>query len=153
MKNSIKIRTVGLDELGRIEKLWKKLSEVHEQDSLHFKEHYRTLSFRERCKPFYEKKENEIKIDILSDKKTPVGYCVSTFSESRGEIESIFIEKEYRKYGYGRELMERSIHWMESNKCSVIEVSVAAGHESVFSFYQELGFYPRMTYLRKINTE
>ena len=75
--------------------------------------------------------------------------------DETGEIESLFIKEEFRKLGYGNKLVEQGISWFENNKCEKIEVSVAAGHESVFSFYEKFGFQPRMVSLRrkKTNTE
>jgi hypothetical protein len=30
-----------------------------------------------------------------------IGYCISTIDKNVGEIDSLFIEENYRKYGYG----------------------------------------------------
>jgi ribosomal protein S18 acetylase RimI-like enzyme len=77
-----------------------------------------------------------------------IGYCIATINDSIGEIDSIFVESGFRKYGLGSSLVENSIQWLKTNNCKKIMVGVASGHESVFEFYQKFDFYPRMTYLQ-----
>ncbi len=72
------------------------------------------------------------------------------FNEEIGEIDSIFIEEEYNKFGFGKGLLENSIKWLKENKCRKILVAVAAVQESIFSFYEKYNFYRRMTYLQII---
>ena len=124
------------------------LNELHLEDSIHFKDHFKKFTFEERCKALVSLENNNIKIDVLFDEEKPVGYCISTVKGYRGEIESLFIEKQYRKLGYGDDLVKQGIAWLEANNCERIEVSVTAGHESVFGFYEKFGFNPRMTSLR-----
>jgi ribosomal protein S18 acetylase RimI-like enzyme len=128
-------------------------------DSQFFKEYYRTLSFEERAEKFTAAAADDILIEgIFPDGcDRPVGYCVSTVEEGRGEIDSLYLEEPYRDNGYGKQLVERGLHWLRSKGCTTIRVAVAAGHESVFGFYEKLGFYPKMTVLQwkeaKTNTE
>ena len=79
---------------------------------------------------------------------TPVGYCISTVNHTVGEIDSLFVEEDYRRHGYGGMLVDHSLSWMKRKGCTTIRVAVADGHESVFGFYQQFGFYPRLTYLQ-----
>jgi GNAT superfamily N-acetyltransferase len=151
----MEIKEITKSEIHVIQALWEKLNEVHLHDSIHFKEHFKTFTFEKRCKDLISKNSTNIKIDVLYNAKIPVGYCISTIEDETGEIESLFVEEEFRKLGYGYKLVEQGILWLETNRCEKIEVSVTAGHESVFSFYKRFGFQPRMISLcrKKTNTE
>jgi len=135
-------------QLGTIQRLWEKLNEDHLNDSIHFKEHYKSFTFKERCRKFVTVPEDKIRIEIVQENDSCIGYCIATINDSVGEIDSIFVESGFRKYGLGSSLVENSIQWFKTNNCMKIMVGVAAGHESVFEFYQKLNFYPRMTYLQ-----
>jgi GNAT superfamily N-acetyltransferase len=77
-----------------------------------------------------------------------IGYCVSTIDEMKhGEIDSLFVIPDYRGYGIGKKLTERSIEWLKLKNCNPIRLAINYGHESVLPFYQNLGFYPRLTIL------
>jgi GNAT superfamily N-acetyltransferase len=133
-----------------IRSLWDKLNRIHLEDSHYFKEHYQKFSFEKRCEKFNLLSSDDIFIEgIFSSKSNiPVGYCISTVDGNVGEIDSLFVEENYRKHGYGTQLVEHSLKWLKNKKCISICVAVAEGNESVYGFYQRFGFYPRLTYLQ-----
>jgi ribosomal protein S18 acetylase RimI-like enzyme len=135
-------------QLERIERLWEKLNELHFNESIHFKQHYKSFTFKDRCLKFLNIPDDKIRIEIVLDNESCIGYCISTIVDSVGEIDSVFVESGFRMYGLGSSLIEKSIQWLKTNNCQKIMVGVAAGHESVFKFYQKFNFYPRMTYLQ-----
>jgi len=143
-----KLLIVEKTQIARIKTLWEKLNEIHLKDSNYFKDHYLAFTFEQRCEKFNEIEDCNIRIELLLDNNKEVGYCISTIEKNIGEIDSLFIEEEYRHNGYGQSLVENSIKWLELNNCEKIVVSVAEGHESVFDFYKKFKFYPRMTYLQ-----
>lgn len=140
---------INKDQLQVLQPLWEKLNETHLIDSLHFKEQYASFTFNERCDKFNYITEDNIRIEIVKDHNICIGYCISTIDTTTGEIDSLFIEPGYRKYGLGSTLVENSINWLKANKCQKIVVAVAAGHESVLPFYEKFGFYPKMTCLEQ----
>ena len=142
------IKLIDKNQINKIKALWKKLNEMHLEDSHFFKDLYKTFDFEKRCQKFDELLDKNIRIEIIEDDTAIVGYCISTIEKGSGEIDSLYIEKNYRKYGYGGQLVENSISWLKANNCNKIMVAVAEGHESVFGFYEKYGFYPRMTYLQ-----
>jgi ribosomal protein S18 acetylase RimI-like enzyme len=94
------------------------------------------------------KKNGMIHVDIARENDKIIGYCVSTINaEMAGEIDSIYIEKERRRFGIGSVLMKNALKWMDTHKVKRRVISVAAGNEEVFSFYERYGFYPRATIL------
>ena len=135
-------------EIAAIKHLWEKLNQIHYQDSVYFKDHFKTFTFEKRCNDFSDINDEEIKINVLIDSEKVVGYCIATIKKAVGEIESIYVDDEYRKKGFGKKLIEESTNWLKKNKCKKIMVAVAHGHDSVFNFYMKLGFYPRVSYLQ-----
>ena len=144
-----RLRVIDKSQIKIIKPLWEKLNKTHLKDSHYFKEYFKTFTFDKRCEKFKELDYNSIHIEIAENaNKVVIGYCISTIEKSVGEIDSIFVEEKYRKFGIDKKLVDNSIKWLKENKCSEILVSVAEGHESVFNFYAKFGFYPRLTYLQ-----
>lgn len=85
--------------------------------------------------------------DIENVESKIIGYCISTITGETCEIDSLFIEDNYRKLGLGNTLINRGIEWLKGNNCNKILVAVSDGHEEVFDFYMKNGFYPRFIYL------
>ncbi|MBN2048649.1 MAG: GNAT family N-acetyltransferase [Anaerolineaceae bacterium] len=148
------IISIGQEELHRIEHLWKRLNELHYQDSHYFKEHYRTFTFDNRIKKFHRFDAKDIKIDCVQHETgSLIGYCISTIQHSIGEIDSLFVDESFQGGGIGKLLIESALQWMRARACERIIVSVAEGHESVFGFYKKFGFYPRLVTLELKNEE
>ena len=98
-------------------------------------------------------KNGVIRIDLARDinRGELIGYCVSTVSEERqGEIDSIYIEPDYRQSGIADNLMKGALKWMD--ECSVTKriLHVSVGNEDVFGFYTRYNFYPRTTILEQV---
>jgi diamine N-acetyltransferase len=150
MMDGIKIKRISKSEISIIKPLWEKLNDIHHRDSLYFKDHYASFTFEKRTEKFGEISDNDILIEIATAKNGHIiGYCVSTISADRdGEIDSIFIEDECRGKGIGEKLIRDAIDFLKNNNCGQILLAVANGRESVFPFYQNLGFFPRLTYLK-----
>jgi diamine N-acetyltransferase len=142
------IQNLPKKELMKLKPLWKKLNQLHLQDSIYFKEHYQKFTFEKRFKNFDTIDDKDMKISIIKNSDKIVGYCIATKKETAGEIDSIYIDDAYRKAGYGKKLIDESINWLKRKKCKKIMVAVANGHENVFDFYKKSGFYPRLTYLQ-----
>lgn len=134
--------------LPEIKPLWEKLNRAHGEDSRYFKEHFASFTFEKRCEKFSRLADDALRIEIVRDGEVPVGYCIATMDRGAGEIDSLFVEEEYRKHGLGGRLVENGLQWMQDRGCRRIMAGVAEGHEAVFPFYQRFGFYPRMTCLQ-----
>jgi GNAT superfamily N-acetyltransferase len=79
-----------------------------------------------------------------------MGYCVAVINmESIGEIESIFVEKDFRNAGIGDALMTKALKWMETQHVESKIVAIAIGNERVHQFYTRYGFLPRVTILKQ----
>jgi GNAT superfamily N-acetyltransferase len=144
----------GLDSIGF---LWEKLNEHHRARSPHHAGHFSSMTFNTRKKGLLQKTEKGfLRIDIAKDVETGnlVGYCITSVTEDKqGEVESIFVESDYRRHGIGDNFMKKALKWLDSMSISKRIISVAIGNEETFPFYAKYGFYPRVTILRQVETE
>jgi diamine N-acetyltransferase len=148
---AIKYTQSGIKDLDHIVPLWLKLRAHHKERSVHFKDDFDTVTWEMRKKRLLEKSaKGELLVHLARDKGTLIGYCVSSVdSEKQGEIESIYIEKEYRKRGIGDDLMKTALNWMDDRGVQTKIIGVAVGNEEAFGFYEKYGFFPRVTVLRQ----
>lgn len=143
---NIKTIVISKNEIGLLKPLWEKLNEMHMKDSKNFKEFYKSFTFEKRCEIFSDYDESNVRIEVILEGNIPIGYCISTINKGIGEIDSIYIEENYRRSGYGKQFINNAIKWLKDNKTIKIQVAVAEGHESVFPYYEKSGFCLRKTY-------
>jgi ribosomal protein S18 acetylase RimI-like enzyme len=144
-------------DLDSIAPLWEKLREHQRIRSPHFPQHYARRTWKRRKEELLKKSEiGGLHLDVATDSKTKIiiGYCISTISsDKQGQIESIYIEPEYRKAGIGDELMQRALSWMNEMKTKTKTLIVGAGNEEVLSFYSRYGFFPKHITAEQVETE
>ena len=140
-------------DLEKIRHLWTQLNEHHHDRASHFRLHYEQITFDDRKKYFETiASTGFLRLDLARDTVTDrfVGYCVSSVSmEKNGEIESIFVESDYRSHHIGSDLISRALAWMDICNARRKRVSVGNGNEEAWDFYRKFGFYPRMTVLEQ----
>jgi len=144
-----------LDSAGR---LWQKLNEYHQALSPHMKKHFSEMTFDRRKQWLLEKTKNgKMRIEFATDTNTgeAVGFCISSVApgfngEQFGEIDTIFVEEDYRKTGIGDNLMKHALEWMESLSAKRKRIIVAVGNENVLSFYRRYGFLPGIVTLMQM---
>jgi diamine N-acetyltransferase len=145
---TITYRTLSKNALGSIRPLWESLNRLHQERSANFKEHFKTNTFERRVEKLLALPEDRLYMRAAEDSGAIIGYAVATVSaDGTGEINSIFVEGEYRARGVGRALMEQALAWLSEAGCDEISIRVAEGNEETFRFYRRFGFYPRMTIL------
>jgi GNAT superfamily N-acetyltransferase len=151
--NSIEYLEGGTELLDLVGPLWEKLDAHHARVSRHFSSRLSGAGFAERKKGLLEKAESgKLSVDLVKLKDTDryIGYCISSIDQRHiGEIESIFVEEEFRNQGVGHHLMQTALAWMEKEKVKLKRVGVVYGNERVFPFYARYGFLPRATILRQ----
>jgi ribosomal protein S18 acetylase RimI-like enzyme len=146
----------GENDLDLIKPLWGKLNEHHKARSRNFTAHFDRMTFDRRKDELLKKSAGGgLHIDLARDTETDglIGYCVSSITaDKHGEIESIYIEPDYRRSGIGDTLMKKSLKWLK--ECAVTRriLVVAAGNEEVFAFYSRHKFYPRAIILEQIES-
>ena len=144
----VTIKTIPLTAIGMIEGLWMELNRYHLECSADFKESFRDNTFQKRCEHLAWIKEDQIRIEVAEDDGELVGYCFCTAKGGCGEVESICIVPGYRGQGIGERFMENGLEWMRRKGCEKIDVSVVAGNELAFGFYEKFGFKLNETRLR-----
>jgi ribosomal protein S18 acetylase RimI-like enzyme len=144
---------VDEQEIDIIKPLWEKLRDYHSELSLYFAERYNEFTFEDRKKELLKKSINgSLKIDIVKDEDTEwfIGYCVSSISdELKGEIDSIYVEEDYRSLSIGAHLMKRALNWMDEKGVKSKKIVVAIGNEELLSFYEKFDFLPRHVILEQ----
>lgn len=147
-------RRLAKQSLYEIKPLWEELNKIHLKDSVYFKDHYTTFNFDKRAANWKDIPEENIFILVVdSVEDIPVGYCVSTTKDQYGEVDSLFLNPDYRGNGLGRQLLKKNIDWLKSKNCRTIRLSVSYGHENVVGFYEKMGLYPRLTVLEYKNSQ
>lgn len=130
-------------QLARLEPLWKKLNQQHLDNSNYFHQHFANMDFSQRSASLLAKET--LHIFIATHKDSIIGYCIASFDRQQGEIESIFIEAEFRQSGIGSRLMELALDCLHNMHCQRIRVAVAEGNDIALEYYQRFGFRPRLT--------
>lgn len=135
--------------------LWEKLNKYHEEISRHFGYDYPNRKWDNRKKELLREADGgELRIDLARDADDGriVGYCISSIKrEDPGEIDSIFVESEYRRNGIGDYLINSSLRWLKTKAVRRIIVQVMVGNEESHPFYNRHGFLPRTTIMMQIN--
>lgn len=142
-----------IKEIGLMKPLWEQLNSVHFEKSIYFKSKYQKFTFEKRMEPILKKtKENIIKLDMLlnNDNGNYIGYCLSSIEDTFGEIESIYIENQYRKLRLGDKLMKSALNWFESNGITNIAINVVYANDEALSFYEHYGFHIGNYILKKL---
>lgn len=142
----------GVELLPTVKPLWEKLNHHHKDKSTNFKCRYENFTFEQRVKRLSVDDTLKTNIDLIMDnsRNQYIGYCISTVNrDSVGEVDSLYLNSDYRGYGLGDELMERAIKWIDSNEVKSIIIGVAEGNEEVLKFYERYGFYKRTTILER----
>lgn len=144
---NIRCKLVSPEDLDIIEPLWEKIKKHHQIISPNFSEKYQASDFKTRKRELIAKSSGgKLRLELAEDisRKKNIGYCISSISsQGQGEIDSLFVEEDYRSRGIGYELLKRALHWMESECVDDLKIVVAVGNEELLPFYQSFGFYPR----------
>lgn len=67
-------------------------------------------------------------------------YVEGTQSNPVGYLEGIFIQEEYRKKGYARELLAECENWAKEKGCSEFASDCELNNEASFDFHMNVGF-------------
>ncbi len=155
MSKKLEFKIISCNDLDLIRPLWENLKNHHTNISPHFQEKYHSINFEDRRDELLKKSSQyNMRVEVVSDyyKDCFVGYCISSINnEGKGEIDSIYLEKEYRKLGLGKEMVKRAMEWIESQDTDELQIVVAVGNEDLLQFYSSFNFFPRHIILEKKN--
>lgn len=145
--------TVPISRIHDIQYLWEKLNKQHGERSRHFQEYYAGYTFEKRIEKLFHNGHSEFRVEIIRspERNGAVGYCLCSLTPAgEGEIDSIYIESEYRNFKTADILMRHALQWMESHGVISKKILVAVGNEEVLPFYEWYHFYPRTLVLDEI---
>ena len=57
-----------------------------------------------------------------------------------GYIENIYVAKEHRKKGYGRQLLDFSVEHCKKQGFNILQLDVSIHHKAALSLYESEGF-------------
>ena len=141
MRN-LNITSGSKELLDRVEPLWEELIAFHIGIEGQFSTELSERTFEKRKKELIDSAKI-LYIAIVSD-VTDVGYCISSIDGyGKGEIDSLYVKKEYRSKGLGKKLTESALQWLDENNAKRKVVVVFEKNTDALAFYQKFGFYPR----------
>jgi GNAT superfamily N-acetyltransferase len=92
-------------------------------------------------------KSNNIKYYVAKDNGKIIGSCyicvipnLTHGGKSIGYIENVITDKNYRKKGIGKKLMEMAIEYAKENNCYKVLLQSGIKREEAHKFYESLGF-------------
>lgn len=142
--DTIHIDVIDVRKIGVIKPLWEELNRHHTAKSPYFVDFFRKLTFEKRAGRM-KNAEMKIRVTVARDiaGNRIVGYCIATINDSdEGEIDSIYIEPEYRRRRIGDRLMKNACDWMDAEGVVVRTMAVIFGNDEVYGFYMRHGFFP-----------
>ncbi len=154
MTNILYIATDS-DSINDIAPLWEKMREHHTERSGTFKNDMAARTWEQRRDEMREKaRGGRLRVDLAYDDDVIIGYCICTISQDeKGEIDSIYVENDFRGKGVGTELVKRAETWFDLSGIKVRTLLIADGNEEVIPFYTRLGYHKRATVLQYIEPE
>jgi diamine N-acetyltransferase len=146
-------REVGIDRIDEIRLLWEELNVYHVQFAPVFADEMRSRSFSGRKGEIEAKTAcGKVRIELVAagSDGPDVAYCVASVSaDGVAEIDSLFIQSEFRNHGIGSELMRRALAWFRTARATSTIISVTHGNDNAIAFYRRFGFHPRSVLLRQ----
>ena len=143
----MEIVSLSVDELQRIEPLWKELIAFLHRQSTRFKMEFEQKQFASRIQTYLDKvKDGKYLIDVIVDLESnrDIGYCLSSVTkDSIGEVDSLYVKEEYRDAHMGTILMQRAMDFFEMHHTIKDVLHVSEGNEHALSFYEKYGFQTR----------
>jgi ribosomal protein S18 acetylase RimI-like enzyme len=145
MNVNYSIQSGGVELLDQIHPLWVKLRDHHIEMAGVLAGGIVDADFQER-KAELRKNEARLLIELVTvdGREDLVGYCISTINKKMiGEIDSIYVDEHLRNSGLGRQLVQRSLDWMDTHGISRRRVHVMVMNDSARRLYEGFGFVPR----------
>jgi GNAT superfamily N-acetyltransferase len=144
-------RVVGGERIDAVRPLWERLRTHHSPLLAGFPGAMPPFNFEPRKQELLTKAA-AIRIELVSAAQggPDIAYCISTVTrDGLGEIDSMFVEEDFRGRGIGGELVRHALDWLESAGATSKVVTVAHANVDALAFYKRFGFQPRTVLLQQ----
>lgn len=147
----IQIERISIDDLDLLEDLWSKLNKHLEEKSSNFKTELSKKTFRKRLEPIIDRvKDGKDYILVAKDKGKIIGYMISSIDKfSVGEIDSIYVERDYRSSKIGKRFIESALEFFDKNNTEKEILRITEGNIEVENFYAQFDFQVRSYVLQR----
>ena len=123
----MKVKEIGIKEVGKLYKCVKALSEYHNVASVNFKGSYPSRPYEATLESFGESLEaGESKIAAIEDAEEIAGFCKVDLHGEKGKLDYLVVLPAYRGNGYGAMLMDWAMEQFRQNKIRQVEVDCFA---------------------------
>ena len=126
---NVTYRTLVINDYNEICSLWKNSGEIGFSES----DSYEYLSF-------YLRRNDGLSIVVCTPDGVIVGTALNGHDGRRGFINYLYVKKEFRSLGIGRELALRSLTLLSNEKVSKVYIFVKKNNEAAISFWNKLGY-------------
>jgi ribosomal protein S18 acetylase RimI-like enzyme len=146
----------GAEGLDTIRPLWEKLRAHHAGLNWPFAAEIGRATFEPRKRELLDKSAGgalRVELATAGSHGGPVAYCVSTLSgDNAGEIDSLYVDAEWRGRGIGSELVRRALAWLDAADARSKIVCVAQANRDALALYARFGFHPRTVVMKQVET-
>ncbi|MEK6873504.1 MAG: GNAT family N-acetyltransferase [Nanoarchaeota archaeon] len=77
-----------------------------------------------------------------------IGFGSAYLWSNKGVVESVYIDKNYQKKGYGTQILKYLINWMKLKKVKHIESNILTENIPSIKLHEKLGFKPYLLRMR-----
>jgi ribosomal protein S18 acetylase RimI-like enzyme len=142
----MKIREATIKDFEKLKdiKLESKKDEMKYSDSL--KPLSKTIDiYFEYFKEELRKKNSAV---FIAEDKKPIGIIIVTYFiplriskfARKGYVSNLYVQKNHRKKGIGKKLLDTSLKWLKKNKVQYISLEIHLENKNALKFYRKLGF-------------
>ena len=115
-------------------------SEYHNQVSVNFKGSFPSRPYDETIRIFNESLQNKSSyIAVVEDAEKIVGFCKVDIAYHTGKLDYLVVLSEYRKKGFGKQLMDWAMNIFHKHHIQHIDVKVIDGNDTIH-LYEKYGF-------------
>lgn len=145
----IKYQIGGSELLDKVAGLWEDLRYFHAGIDPQWAELTSSRKWDDRRSGLLEKSlSGQMLVGLAKHQDELIAYCIATIDDKRkGEIDSLYVSKDWRGQGIGRHLLIKSVDWLKNNNTTIQQLAVREGNEKALTFYQRCGFTPLMRIL------
>ena len=144
------MRTIGADEVWKLEECVQELSKYHNEISVHFKGMFPSRPYHTTLTMFENALINKTSHILVEEKdERIIGFCKIDFDGSHGKLDYLVVLPQYRGQGYGTAFMDWAMKTFDEHGINEIEIKVIDGNSAVH-LYEKYGFRMHSHIMKKL---